>query len=108
MVFISYFAVQEVSEKRVPIILCGNKVDQRAAATAEGRRYVLYSPLIGRRITEHTLIGRKYFCILPSDWSDGIHTPLKLVAGTKLTSDWLKVIYSLLIGGRFYTPSDWS
>ncbi len=33
---------KEVSEKRVPIILCGNKSDQRAAATAEGRRWTAH------------------------------------------------------------------
>lgn len=32
--------LQEVSEKRVPIILCGNKVDQRAEAAGAGRRCV--------------------------------------------------------------------
>jgi len=32
--------IDEVSEKRVPIILCGNKVDQRAEAAGAGRRCV--------------------------------------------------------------------
>lgn len=34
------FIVQEVSEKRIPIILCGNKVDQRQGCLEEGRRAV--------------------------------------------------------------------
>lgn len=33
-------SIDEVSEKRIPIILCGNKVDQRTAGQAEGRRCV--------------------------------------------------------------------
>ena len=32
--------MQDVSEKRIPIILCGNKVDQRAIQQADGRRCV--------------------------------------------------------------------
>ena len=90
MVFISYFDVQEVSEKRVPIILCGNKVDQRAAATAEGRRYVLYSPLIGRRITEHTLIGRRY----------SVYSPLIGRREYIFPSNRSQTLNSLLIGVR--------
>ena len=31
---------QDVAEKRIPIILCGNKVDQRTGQQAEGRRCV--------------------------------------------------------------------
>jgi len=32
--------IDDVSEKRIPIILCGNKVDQRAIQQADGRRCV--------------------------------------------------------------------
>jgi len=32
--------IDDVSEKRIPIILCGNKVDQRAVSQADGRRCV--------------------------------------------------------------------
>jgi len=32
--------IDDVSEKRIPIILCGNKVDQRAISQADGRRCV--------------------------------------------------------------------
>ena len=34
------YYLQDVSEKRIPIILCGNKVDQRTGQQAEGRRCV--------------------------------------------------------------------
>jgi len=33
-----HFFVQDVSEKRIPIMLCANKIDLRQDAVAAGRR----------------------------------------------------------------------
>ena len=46
---------KDVSEKRIPIILCGNKVDLRAEASSAGRRCI--TPDEGQRMArEHSAI----------------------------------------------------